>query len=112
MHQETSPAQSATNVWHAGCSQLLAKLTWWWNFAEETMSTAGESITKRLESVGRQSAMSEFQHRAESVTPGQETWLDRLQAMIVDQPLRAALFGLGIGAILGACCFGAYRMRR
>jgi hypothetical protein len=76
------------------------------------MSTAGESITKRLESMGRQSAMSDFQHRAESLMQAEETWLDRLRVMIVDQPVRAALFGLGIGAILGACCFGAYRMRR
>ena len=76
------------------------------------MSTAGESITKRLESMGRQSAMSDFEHHAESLAPAHETWLDRLQAMIVDQPVRAALFGLGIGAILGACCFGAYRIRR
>jgi hypothetical protein len=76
------------------------------------MATAGESITKRIESMGRQSAMSDFQHRAETLRPGQETWLDRLQSMVVDQPLRAALFGLGIGVILGACCFGAYRARR
>jgi len=76
------------------------------------MATAGESITKRLESMGRQSAMSDFQHRVQSATSRQETWLDRLQSMVVDQPVRAALFGLGIGIILGACCFGAYRIRR
>jgi hypothetical protein len=76
------------------------------------MATAGESITKRLESMGRESAMSDFQHRAQSMTSANETWMDRLQSMIVDQPLRAALFGIGIGVILGACCFGAYRMRQ
>jgi hypothetical protein len=76
------------------------------------MATAGESITKRLESVGRKSAVSDFQHRVEAMASRQETWLDRLQSMIVDQPVRAALFGLGIGVIVGACCFGAYRMRR
>jgi hypothetical protein len=81
-------------------------------FRRIIMATAGESITKRLESMGQQSAMSDFQHRVQSVTSSQETWLDRLQSMVVDQPVRAALFGVGIGMILGACCFGAYRMRR
>ena len=76
------------------------------------MATAGESITKRLESLGKKSAVSDFQHRVEAMAPRQETWLDRVQSMIVDQPVRAALFGLGIGVILGACCFGAYRIRR
>ena len=76
------------------------------------MATAGQSITKQIESMGRQSAVSDFQQRARSMMPGKETWLDRLQSMVVDQPVRAALFGLGIGIILGACCFGAYRIRR
>lgn len=76
------------------------------------MATAENSITKRIEAMGQDSGMSDFQHRVSAMRHGHETWLDRLQTMVTEQPVRTALFGLGIGVLLGACCFGATRYRR
>ena len=74
------------------------------------MSTG--SITKRLESVGQQAGQTDFQRRVSAMSRSNGNWLDRLQTMVSEQPVRTALIGLGVGVLLGACCFGAMRGRR